>query len=93
MAGIQGSLLGSLIRCRNGFKYLLPNASFAPTCKAIIDCGIRAIFLRAILPAAANFQDMHDPAQDAMIVITLRPRLISWQVGNDLFPLLGTEPK
>jgi transposase len=75
------------------FKYFLPNASLAPTGKAVVDRLVWAIFLRAIFPAAADFQNIHDPTQYSVIIISLRSRLVCRQMCNDLFPLLLAEPK
>jgi hypothetical protein len=36
---------------------------------------------------------MHDPAQDASIVLALRARLVPRQMRHDLRPLLFLEPK
>ena len=54
---------------------------------------MRAIVLGAILPAAADLEDMHDPAQDPSIVIALGTRLVCRQMRDDLRPLLIAEPK
>ena len=93
MAGVQGRLLGNFVREGHGFKDLLPNASFAPARKAIVDRLVGTIFLRAVPPATADFQNVHDPTQDAMIILAFRTRLMGWQVRYNFFPLLVTEPK
>ena len=62
MAAVQRDLFGRVARASNTFKYLLPNASLAPTGEAVVDGLVRTIFFGAILPAATDLQHMHDPA-------------------------------
>lgn len=93
MTAIQRGLLRRLGRSGNGCKDLLPNASLAPAREAVIDCLVRAIVFRAILPAAADLEHVHDTAQNAAVILALRPRLIGRQMRNDLRPLIIVEPE
>ena len=93
MTAIQRSLLRRLGRSRDSLEDLLPNASLAPAREAVIDCLVRAIVFRTILPAAADLKHVHDTAQNAAIILTLRPRLIGRQIRNDLRPLIIVEPE
>jgi hypothetical protein len=76
MAGVQRDLFRWIGWRGHALKYLLPDASLAPACEAVVDGLVRSIFLGTILPAAANLQNMHDPAQNASIVFALRARLV-----------------
>lgn len=93
MAAIQRGLFRRLARRRNRFEYLLPDAPLAPACKAIVDRLVRAIIPRAVDPAAADFQHVHDPAQNQPVVFAARPRLVCRQMRLYLRPLLIAEPK
>jgi len=50
-------------------------------------------FLRAIDPATADFEHVHDPAQNSPIILALRPRLDLGQMRLDLRPLVIVKPK
>ena len=74
-------------------EQVFPNAASRPAHKAIVDGRVRAIFGRAIAPAAAAFQDMHDAADDAPIILPLDATHVRRQVNFNPFPLLVAEPK
>jgi hypothetical protein len=93
MGAVQGDLIRRLGRRRDRLEDRLPDATLAPAGEAIVDRLGRTIFPRAIDPAAADLHDVHDPAQDASIVVALRPTLVRRQVRHDLRPLLIGEPK
>jgi hypothetical protein len=93
MAGVQRRLFRRISRSGDAFENLLPNAALAPTGEPVIDGLVRTVFLWTILPATADFQNMHDPAQDASIVLARRARLVRRQMWNDFRPLLIVEPK
>src|SRR6266536_1911908 len=69
------------------------HATSRPTHKAIIDRCRRTILGRAIAPATATFQHVHDAADDAAIVRPLDAPYIRRQVGFDPIPLLIAQPK
>lgn len=93
MAGVQGRLFRRIEASCNTFENLLPNAALAPTREPIVDGLVRTVLSGTILPAAADFQNMHDPAQYASIILALGAGLVGRQMGNDLRPLLIVEPK
>lgn len=93
MTAVQRHFLRRLARGGDSSEDLLPNAALAPTCEAIVDGFVRAIFSRAVLPATPHLLDMHDPAQNSPIVVTLRATLVGGQMWLDLQPLLVAEPK
>ena len=93
VTGIQSRLFGRIVRSGDALEYPLPDASLAPASETIVDGLSRTIVLRAILPAAADLQDVHDAAENASIVLPLGSRLVRRQMRNDLVPLLVTEPK
>ncbi len=76
MTTIQGGLLRWLRRRSDRLKYLLPDAALAPAGETVVDGLVRAIVFRTILPTAADLEHVHDAAQNAAIIFTLRPRLI-----------------
>ena len=74
-------------------KQVFPNAAPRPAYKAVINCCRRPIFGRAITPAAAALEHMHDAADHAAIIYTLDAAYIRLQVMFDPLPLLITQPK
>jgi hypothetical protein len=93
MARIKRRLFGRVARSGRAFEYLLPDAARTPAREPVVDGLVRAVFLRAILPAAADFHNMHDPAQYEPVIFAGRARLVPRQMRNDLRPLLVIEPK
>lgn len=93
MAGVQRRLFRRIGGRRDAFENLLPNAAVAPAGEAVVDSLVRTIFRRTILPATTHFQNVHDPAQDAPIVLALGAGLVRRQMRNDLRPLLIVELK
>lgn len=68
-------------------EQIFPDAATRPPHKAIIDRRRRAILGRAVAPAAAAFQHMHDAANDPAIILAFDPTNIRRQVRFDPFPL------
>src|SRR5439155_21243385 len=64
-----------------------------PAHEAVIDRRRRAILGRAIAPATATLQHVHDAADDAAIVRPLDAPYIRRQVRFDPIPLLIAQPK
>ena len=93
MATIERNRFWRLGWSGDAFEDLLPDAFFAPAREAIIDGLVRTVFFGAILPAATNLQNMHDPAQNAAIILASGAGLVNRQVRNDFRPLRITEPK
>src|SRR5690349_21403525 len=74
-------------------KQVLPQPSTRPAHKAVINCCRRAIFGRAIAPAASALENMHDPADDPAIVYPLDAAHIARQIRLNSRPLLVVQPK
>src|SRR5262249_16186949 len=74
-------------------EQVFPDAAPCPAHKAVIDRCRRTIFRRAIAPAAAALQYMHDAADDSAIVRPLDAPDIRRQVRLDPLPLLIGQPK
>src|SRR5207245_6203073 len=74
-------------------EQIFPYATPRPAHKAIIDRCRRTILGRAIAPATATFQHVHDAADDAAIVRPLDAPYIRRQVRFDPIPLLIAQPK
>src|SRR4029078_5943878 len=70
-----------------------PDPTWPPAHKAIIDRCRRSILGRAIAPATAAFQNMHDAANDAAGVRPLHAPYIRRQMRFDPSPLLVAQPK
>ena len=93
MAAIERGRFWRLGWSGDAFEYLLPDAFFAPAGEAIVDSLVRTVFFGAILPAATDLQNMHDPAQNAAIVLASGAGLVDRQMRNDFRPLRIIEPK
>src|SRR5258708_23152883 len=74
-------------------EQVFPDAAPRPAHKAVIDRCRRTILGRAIAPATAALQHMHDAADDAAIVHPLDAPDIPRQVKFDPLPLLIAQPK
>jgi hypothetical protein len=74
-------------------KQVFPNATPGPAHEAIIDRCRRTVLGRAIAPATAALQYMHDAADDSAIVRPLDTPYICRQMRFYPFPLLIAEPK
>jgi len=74
-------------------EQVFPNPALCPAHEPVIDRHRRAILRRAIAPAAATFQDMHDPADDAAIVHPFNTTNIGRQMRLDPSPLHIAQPK
>ena len=74
-------------------EQVFPDATPRPAHKAIIDRCRRSILGRAIAPATAAFQNMHDAADDAAVVRPLDAPYIRRQMRFDPYPLLVAQPK
>jgi hypothetical protein len=74
-------------------EQVFPDATPRPAHKAIIDRCRRSILGRAIAPATAAFQNMHDAADDAAVVRPLDAPYIRRQMRFDPSPLLVAQPK
>jgi hypothetical protein len=74
-------------------EQIFPDAAPCPADKSVIDRRRRTIFGRAVAPAAAALQDMHDAADDAPIVRSLDTPHILRQIRLDAPPLLIAQPK
>jgi hypothetical protein len=74
-------------------EQVFPDAAPRPAQKAVIDRCRRTIVGRAIAPATAALQHVHDAADDAAIVHPLDAPDIRRQVRFDPFPLLIAQPK
>ena len=74
-------------------EQVFPDAAPSPAHKAVIDRCRRTILGRAIAPATAALQHVHDAADDAAIVHPLDAPDIRWQARFDPLPLLIAQPK
>ena len=74
-------------------EQLFPDAAACPAHKAVIDRCRRTILGRAIAPATAALQYVHDAADDAAIVHPLDAPDIRWPARFDPLPLLIAQPK
>ena len=75
------------------FKDCAPSPALSPTVEAIVDGRVRAIFTRAITPSRTRLQHVNDPADDAPVVVPIRPRQSRWQMRFDTSPLPVIQPK
>jgi hypothetical protein len=74
-------------------EQIFPDAAPRPAHKAVIDRCRGTILGRAIAPATAAFEHMHDAADDAAIIHPLDAADIIRQVRFKSLPLLIAQPK
>jgi hypothetical protein len=74
-------------------EQVFPDAALRPAHEAIIDRRRRAIFGRAIAPAAAALEDMNDPADDPAVVNPIYATNIRRQMRFNPTPFLIAQPK
>jgi hypothetical protein len=69
-----------------------PDALAAPSIEAVVDRRVRSIVGRAIAPARARTQHVHDPADDSSIVDTVRAAPATWHQRFNPLPFRITQP-
>jgi hypothetical protein len=84
-------------------EQVFPDSAPRPTYEAVVDRRRRAIDSRAIAPATAALEHMHDAADDAAIVHRFTPRTSVGKCGSirahcsslsqNSFPLMNPSPK
>ena len=84
---------GILAKLGQRFKDCAPSTALGPAIEAIVDRGVRAVFARTVAPSRARLQHVNDAADDAPIVVPLRPRQPSRQMRFDPRPLPVIQPK
>jgi hypothetical protein len=77
MTAVERHLSRSTGIAGNRSKYRLPDAALTPASKTIVDCFVRTVFARAVLPAAANPLHVHDAAQYAPIILSFGAGLVA----------------
>lgn len=75
------------------FKDCAPSSALGPTIEAIVDGRVRAVFTRTIAPSRTRLQHVNDAADDAPIVVPLRPCQSRRQMRFDTRPLPVIQPK
>jgi len=74
-------------------EQVFPDATPRPAYETVIDRHVWAILGRAIAPATAALENMHDPADNPAIIDPLHTANIGRQVRLDPSPLLVAQPK
>jgi len=75
------------------FKDCAPSPALGPAVEAIVDGRVRAVFTRAVAPSRTRLQHVNDPANNAPVVVPIRPRQSRRQMRLDTCPLLVIQPK
>lgn len=75
------------------FKDCAPSPALGPAVEAIVDGRVRAVFTRAVAPSRTRLQHVNDPANDAPVVVPIRPRQSRRQMRLDTCPLPVIQPK
>jgi hypothetical protein len=92
MTAVERHLLRRIAIAGNRRKDRLPDAALAPARETIVDCLMRSLFARTVLPTAANALHVHDAAQNPPIILSLGAGLVGRQTRCDLRPLLVGKP-
>ena len=74
-------------------KDCAPSSALGPTVEAIVDGCVRAVFTRTIAPSCTRLQHVNNAADDAPVVVPIRPRQSRRQMWFDTRPLPVIQPK
>ena len=75
------------------FEDCTPSSSLGPAIEAIVDRRVRTVFARTITPSCTRLQHVNDAADDAPIVVPIRPRQSRRKMRFDTGPLPVIQPK
>jgi len=75
------------------FEDCAPSSSLGPGIEAIVDRRVRAVFTWTITPSCTRLQHVNDPADDAPVVVAIRPRQSRRQMRLDTCPLPIIQPE
>ena len=74
-------------------KDCAPSSALGPAVEAIVDGRVRAVFARTIAPSCTRLQHVNNAADDAPVVVPIRPRQSRRQMWFDTRPLPVIQPK
>lgn len=66
--------------------------ALGPTVEAIAEGRVTAVFTRAVAPSRTRLQHVNNPADDAPVVVLIRPRQSCRQMRLDTSPLPIIQP-
>jgi hypothetical protein len=92
-SGIERQSDGIFTKFGQNLEDRTPSPAFGPTIEAIVDGRVRTIFTRTIAPSSSRLQHVNDAADDAPIVLALRPGQSRRQVRLNTRPLPVVQPK
>jgi hypothetical protein len=75
------------------FEDCTPSSALGPPIEAIVDRRVRTVFARTITPSRTRLQHVNDAADNAPIVVPIRPRQSCRQMRFDTSPLPVIQPK
>ena len=84
---------GIFARLGQRFEDCAPSFALGPAIEAIVDRRVRTVFARTITPSRTRLQHVNDAADDAPIVVPIRPRQSRRQMRFDTSPLPVIQPK
>ena len=90
---VEGQRDGIFAGLSQRFKDRAPSSTLGPAVEAIVDGRVRPVFTRAIAPSRSRLQHVNDPADDAPVVVPIRPRQSRRQMRLDTRPLPVIQPK
>ena len=75
------------------FEDCAPSSSLGPAIEAIVDRRVRAVFTRTIAPSCTRLEHVNNAADDAPVVVPIRPGQSRRQMRFDTRPLPVIQPK
>jgi hypothetical protein len=72
VGAVDGDRADDAGRAGQSLEHLKPDTLPAPTVEAVVDRRVRPVFRRAVSPAGATSQHVHDAADNAAIIHTVR---------------------
>lgn len=93
VSGVDHLRVAGSAVCRKFAEQPLPYTALGPAHKAVVDRGRRAVFRRAVAPAAAALDHMQDAADHSPVVDPFLATHICRQIRLNPRPLFVVQPK
>jgi hypothetical protein len=87
VGAVDRRAFGDRTGCRERLDQSDPEPLAGPTVEAVIDCGRRALFLRAVAPPATHLEHVDDARDHPSIIDTPRTALVLGQERSNHSPL------
>jgi len=90
---IDSRRMGQYTRRDQRFQNVVPDLLVGPAVEAVVDRRVRAVFRRAVTPAAAGLQNMQDAADYPSVIDPPGARLVPRQMRLYRRPGIVAQPE